>query len=170
MNYWMWVFAGGYKRVINGWLFVQIALGAGCAWLVTDSLKSTATSILMPGMGVLVGLTFAWGANAQALLQSAEIQALARHSRGGFPQYVYTFQTAILVVLSALAMWALAGFGVFDGRWPTTARATQYFVVETMLYTLAAIALRESWQVVLGTLRLLLEWWDIKESGDADSK
>ena len=52
--------------------------------------------------------------NAQALLQSKEIHKLANYHKGGFIEYVNTYQASILVVIIALISWVLAGLNVFD--------------------------------------------------------
>ena len=171
ISFWRWFFRGQGKghaglvsKLVNYWLFVHGAVGLALALLVPVSLKDAANSFLLPLAGVFIGLSFAWGGNAQALLQTSEIEDLADHHEEGFESYVYTFQTAILVILTTLTLWGLAGLGIFDLRWPTQKSRVIYSALASVLYSLASLTLRECWHVVLGSQLLLLSRRRIRRS------
>ena len=104
------------------------------------------------------------GGNAQALLQTDEIEALSEEVPGGIATYAYVFQLAILVLLVTLAGWGLAGLGFFDLRWPTPVQPKTYRAVYFALLFLASLSLRECWNVVLGAQLLLLARRRIRQS------
>jgi hypothetical protein len=104
----------------------------------------------------LVGLTFAWAGNANALLQSREIEELSERHPGGYTEYVFTYQAAILAILSALVAWGFAGLQFFDKYWPTSLCPKRYFLVKTVIFALSSMSLRECWHVVLGAQWMLI--------------
>ena len=86
ISFWNWFFRGsggklGYSRLVNRWLLLHLAVGIALAWIIPASLSSAADSVLLPLVGVLVGLCFAWAGNAQALLQAQELKELAGFTR-----------------------------------------------------------------------------------------
>ena len=119
-------------------------------------LQSTANTLLFPLAGVLVGLSFSWGGNAVALLQTSEVEVLAENSEGGLQEYVYTFQSAVLCFLVTIVLWGLAGLGIFDLVWPVRNNCHLYYLVSVVLFFFSSLAVREGWHVVLGSQQLLL--------------
>jgi hypothetical protein len=137
MTFWRWFTKGsggkaGFKRLINLWMLFHVGVGWGLSRLVPLELASAANAVLLPLVGILIGLAFAWAGNAQALMQSTEIDELAEHHEGGFVDYVYTYQLAILVILVTIVLWALAGLEVYDKVWPTAWCWNYYFGVKTL--------------------------------------
>lgn len=172
ISFWRWLAKGtggepGYRRLVNRWLALHLIVGVVLAWIVPVNLQSAANTVLLPLVGTLIGLCFAWAGNAQALLQADEIVELTQHHKGGFAEYVFTYQAAILAILVALAVWALAGFEVFDKTWPTEGRRTWYFIAKSLLFALSSLTLRECWHVVLGAQWMLLMQHWLKRSKDA---
>jgi predicted ABC-type exoprotein transport system permease subunit len=171
LRYWTWLVRGsgqrrGVRTIVNWWLLLHIAFGIILASIVSGQLKLISNAVLLPMVGVLVGLSFAWSGNAQSLLQSDEIHLLSQHHPGGLLHYVYTFQTAILTILVTTVLWALAGLGVFDDTWPTQKHSGEYFLIESFLFALSSLTLRECWHVVAATNSLLILRADIKEKLD----
>lgn len=171
-SFWPWLVKGtgaepGYTRVIDRWLVCHLAVGAGLGLIVPVSVKAAATTLLLPLAAILVGLSFAWGGNAQALLQTEEIEEFAQYREGGFPEYVFTFQLAILTILITLSLWGVAGLGVFDCVWPTSSNEYGYFGVEVLLYAFAALTVRACWHVVLGAQKLLIVRRKVRAAKDA---
>ena len=167
-NYWHWFFKGsggkpGYKRLINRWFPLHLLIGIIISWLVEMNLKEAANTVLLPLVGILIGLSFAWAGNAQALLQSEEIAELSEQREGGFSEYVYSYQTAILAILTTLVIWGVAGLGIFDSRWPTPDISIAYYIVKVFCFTLISMTLRECWQVVLVVQWLLLAQKEIRK-------
>jgi hypothetical protein len=109
----------------------------------------------MPLAGILIGLSFAWAGNMLALLQSSEIRRLSTYHPGGFAEYVYLYQLAILLLLIALCLWGLAGLGLMevsgntDGIWWLNQPA------RVILFGTCSLAIRTCWQVV-GSVSLML--------------
>jgi len=179
-SFWHWFFRGsgarrGFRRLVNLWLFLHIAVGAAAAIFVAAPLSEVASAVLFPLAGVFVGLAFAWAVNSQALMASSEIEMMAAHHEGGFVEYVYTYQAAILTLLVTLLAWGVAGLKVFDCLGPDQCHDVLYFLAKLALFTLCSLSVRECWQVVDGTSRLLLSRREIRrasgqrESADSDT-
>jgi hypothetical protein len=167
-SYWSWFFVGsgakpGYRRLVNRWLLLHLAVGVLLAYVVKVNLVTAANSVLLPLVGILVGLSFAWAGNAQALMQSQEIDRLTEYHAGGFREYVFVFQTTILAILVTLVLWALAGLQVFDLFWPTAERHYVYFSIKVVLFSFSSLTLRECWHVVLGAQWMLLAQREIRK-------
>lgn len=168
-KFWSWFFRGsgagpGIVRFLDRWLLVHIAAGVALALVVPIPLQDAATSLLLPVAGIFIGLSFAWGGNAQALLQSGEVETLSSFKEGGYEEYVYTFQAAILIILITLVLWAIAGLGVFDCVWPVRESVLEYGVIAGTLYFFSSLTLRECWHVVLGAQSLLLARFRIRQA------
>lgn len=166
-DYWDWFRGGtggkpGFRRLVDWWALFHLGVGVLLAFSVKMDLATCAASVLLPLAGILVGLSFAWAGNAQALLQSGEIEELSRFHPGGYPEYVYIFQTAILAILTTLVLWGLAALRLFDDRWPTVCHPHQYLAVKTVLFTFCSLTLRESWHVVVGAQLMLISRWKIR--------
>lgn len=151
IGYWQWFFGRqGYKRLLNAWLLLHLFIGTLLAIVVAQDLKTASNAVLLPLAGILVGLSFAWAGNAQVLMQTNEIDRLSEFHEGGFVEYVFVFQTAILAILVTLVLWGLAGLDVFDEVWPTRSHSAVYFMVKTLLFSMASLTVRECWHVVMG--------------------
>jgi hypothetical protein len=162
LSFWRWFGRGGRRKagwgrlLWNGWTPVHCAVGVALGILVPLDLSACANAVLFPLAGVLVGLTFAWAGNAQGLLQTEEMQELARHRDRGLRVYVFTYQTTVLVLLFALVLWGLAGLGLFDLTLFGFRSPYPYTAVKCLLFCVTSVAVRECWQVVVGTHWTLL--------------
>ena len=168
VTYWKWLAVGsgagpGIRRYFDRWLVFHVIAGGILAWISPATLQEGARGILLPLAGIFIGLSFAWGGNAQALLETSEISQLTEQHAGGFEEYLYTFQTAILLLLITLVLWGIAGLGVFDQKWPTECATTKYYLIELILFFFASLAVRECWHVVLGAHWFLLARYRIKK-------
>ncbi len=173
-SFWSWFLLGrdgrpGLLRLLNIWMLIHIAIGVFLGLVVKSSLQLAGNTVLLPLTGILIGLSFAWAGNAQALLQTSEMRDVSKHRQGGLAEYVYAYQTAILVILVTIVSWGLAGLGIFDDQWPTTAHPKLYTGVKTILFGLASLTLRECWHVVLGTQWMLLTREELKKSRNSQS-
>ncbi len=160
-RYWRWLFLGLHDRAgilafLDGWLVVHALVGSGLAFYVPLTLSEAASRVLLPLVGALIGLCFAWSGNAAALLQTSQIARMAERTPDGQPGYVFAFQNAILVVLGCVGLWGLAALEIFDKVLPYPRNSRVYGAIGTILYGLSSVALRECWQVVLNTQRLLI--------------
>lgn len=182
ITFWKWFFQGlghdvqagvgsangssrpGYQRFADLWSVFHVGVGFVCVFVVRIPLFEAANSVLLPLAGALVGMTFAWIGNAQALLRLPEIERLAK-AKGeyGFADYVFVFQAAILLVLFSLAFWAFAGMKVFDETWPTPANPLTYDCIKLILFLSVSMTFRECWHVILGTMQLMLKSHELKD-------
>lgn len=168
-TFWSWLCKGsgngaGLKRFLDRWVLLHIAVGLALAFLVPIPLQDAAVTLLLPVAGIFIGLSFAWGGNAQALLQSKEIENMSSFRDGGYVEYVYAFQAAILLILVTLVLWAIAGLGVFDMVWPTCSNYYLYFLISFFLFFFSSLTVRECWHVVLGAQSMLLARFEIRKS------
>lgn len=159
MNYWPWLFWGdkqkpGIYKFWDRWLAAHLLAGLALALLLPIGLKEASSAFLLPLASIFIGLAFAWGGNAQALLQTEEIEELSTHHDGGIENYVYTYQTAILVILVTLVLWGFAGIGIYDSLFACC--PTGIFATKVFLFFMASLTLRECWHVVLGSQFLLI--------------
>jgi hypothetical protein len=168
MRYWTWFFCGieggpaGYWRFLDRWLIFHLLAGAGLAWAVPITLSEAANAVLLPLASIFIGLSFAWGGNASALLQTSEILKLSKHVDGGLSTYVYVYSTAIVTLLAAATVWGIAGLKVFDDTWP--GRDSHWYpALAGLAYAISSLALRECWHVVLGAQYLLLSRARVQE-------
>lgn len=167
IDYWQWFFKGsggnaGYWRIFNRWIVLHLVVGTFISFIVKDNLSMCANTVLLPLVGILIGLSFAWAGNAQTLMRSGEIGLLSEYHEGGFVEYVYLYQTAILIILVTLVFWGFAGLNIFDKWWPTPNASRPYFALKAFLFMLASLTLRSCWQVVMGAQWMLLAEKKIK--------
>lgn len=161
IGYWHWFLKGsgskaGFRRILNKWILLHLSIGLVLTLLVEVDLETAANAVLLPLAGIFVGLSFAWAGNAQALMQTSELDEMANFHEGGFEEYVFVYQTAILTILVTLVFWGIAGLSVFDTQWPTQVHNKCYFGVKILLFTLSSLTLRECWHVVMGAQWMLL--------------
>ena len=171
-QFWRWLFRGlnhrpGYRQFISGWLVVQVAVSVGLALAVEVSIHDAARAVLLPLIAIFVGLSLAWVGNAQALLQEAEIEKLAKYHPDGIWTYVYTFQLAILVMLTTVVFWGLAALGVLSA--PFLCHDGVQFSIETWLYLLTTLTVRECWHVVMASQLLILSRYIIRKTNESSS-
>lgn len=160
-GYWNWFISGsgakpGYRRIINLWIIFHIGVGVLISFIVQANLDIAANTVLLPLVGIFIGFSFAWATIAQALMQSNEIDLLVKHHEGGLAEYIYLYQTAVLVIFITLILWGFAGLSVFDKLWPTTKQCITYTIFKTLLFAFCSMSLRECWHVIDNTHRLLL--------------
>jgi hypothetical protein len=166
-DFWKWLWKGsggkpGYRRWLDFWIVIHLGIGSFLSIIIPGNLAQSASTVLIPLVGLFFSLSFTWIGNAQALLQSKEIHKLANYHKGGFIEYVNIYQASILVVIIALISWVLAGLNVFDLRWPTQENTVVYFLVKVLLFSLSSLTLRECWSVIKGTQWLLIAQWIIR--------
>lgn len=160
-EFWRWFITGtggraGYRRIVNRWLLVHIAIGLVLAFSISASIVDVASRALLPLMAILIGITFSWAGNAHALLQSNEIIKLATKRLGGIAEYIFTFQLCILVILVTMALW-VAPFLELPYLLDSVLRRESFDVLSSaVLYGLLSLAIRTSWHAVLGANMLLL--------------
>ena len=172
-SFWNWLLIGlegrpGYRKFWNIWLVVHVLLGILIAKVVEIPVSEAAQTILLPMAGIFVGLSCAWIGIAIALLREPEIELLSEHHPDGVETYVYTFQLAVLVILMSLVCWGLAGLEIFDFEAENNVELS--FALETTLYFLASLTLRECWQIVVAGQILVLIQRTIRASNRTSPK
>jgi hypothetical protein len=173
ISYWQRLAKGsggrpGYRRILDKWLLLHIPVGIVLSFLVSLDLQACANTVLLPLTGILIGLSFAWAGNAHALLQTEEMRKLSKYHEGGFVEYVFIYQTAILTILVTLVFWGFAGLGIYDQTWPTRCNPRLYFTAKSFLFVLSSLTLRECWQAVSGAHWMLRIRKEIKDHLDRD--
>jgi hypothetical protein len=168
-SFWYWFFFGsggkpGFRRIINFWIIFHIIIGLVLACIVKIDLISCARTVILPLASIFVGLSFAWIGNAYAFLQTEKMEMIAKYHAGGFIEYAYTFQTAILTILISLVLWGICGLEVFDKTWPTPSNCITYFIIKIVLFTISSLALRECWHVVLAVQWILIAQNELKKN------
>ncbi len=164
-NYWKWLFIGlkgkpGISKFLNAWLLFHVLVGVVLAFWISIPLHEAARALVLPLAGIFIGLSFAWAGNAQAILQTDEIEEMAQYHVDGMENYIYTFQTAILFILMALVGWGLAGLKAFD----FCDSFILVLIIEFFLFFLSSIAFRECWQVILVSQVFILARNKIKQA------
>ncbi len=170
-RYWTWLFKGlngrpGIFKFWDKWLLLHAAIATVLTLWISMPLAEVAHTMMLPLAGIFIGLSFAWAGNAQALLQSDEIEKMVERHEDGIENYIYTFQTAILTVLLSLLGWGLAGLKAFDGVGLSCITS----FIEWILYLISSLAFRECWHVILGSQILILNRHNIKVSKSKDDE
>ena len=151
-------------------MLLHLGIGMLLTWLVESSLQDVARNFLLPLSSILIGLTFAWGGNAQVILQTEEIETFSSYHPGGLQEYVYTYQSAILMIITTIVFWGIAALGIFDNllKWhytwyiitvtpaPLSKIPLWYSIVKIWCYLLSSLALRECWQIIFAAHLMLL--------------
>jgi hypothetical protein len=161
LEFWRWFRQCGFRSFADRWAVVHLAVGAALAVGVPGSLSSVASSVFLPFASVLVGLGFAWGGNAMAVLQSDELHDLGSHpvNPNAYRGWVFSYQAALLVITAVLVVWTLAALEVGDRLAPVIPeklRGITILVGRGAAFALSSAAIRESWQVVLGAQSMLI--------------
>ena len=170
-GFWGWLLHGcgrkpGYRNVITRALIGHAVIGGFLVCFVAKNgtLASLASSVLFPLAGTLVGLTFAWAGNANALLQTSQVRKITQQLPSGIVEYAFYYQLAILLVLITICAWGMAGLGVLDHLFARSVWARRAGL--WMLFTLLSLTIRECWCVVDTTSRLLIARHAVQEAED----
>lgn len=161
LAFWPWFARTGVRTLVDAWLVIHVGIGFALATAVTPALSQVAQNVFLPFASVLVGLAFAWGGNAMAVLQSRELHEIGKQpvASDAYRDWVFQYQFAILVVMLVLVVWALAALGVTDRvaqLIPHQSLTACRLAGRTAAFALSSVAIRESWSVVLGVHSMLL--------------
>lgn len=180
-RFWKWFFIGlndrpGYRNLLNRWIFFHLLVGVGLGFGTQADIKEAASTILLPLAGVFVGLSFAWIGNTQAILKENEIEELMNRHPDGIEAYIYNYQLAILVILTTLIGWGVAGLGIF----PMASRICLIDVIgfdsffckmaKAALFALASATVRECWHIVLSSQVFVLSRFKIRNHKSSNAK
>lgn len=149
-------------------MFFHLIIGFGLGFGGQIEAKDAASTILLPLAGIFVGLSFAWIGNTQAILKENEIEELMYRHQDGIEAYVYTYQLAILVILTTLIAWGVAGLGISrisSGVCLISVLGVDSFfckLATATLFALASATVRECWHIVLSSQMFILSRFKIR--------
>lgn len=165
--FWRWFATSGLRSFVDWWLVVHASIGFGLAKVVPQCLSQVAQVAFLPLASILIGLAFAWGGNALAVLQTPEIKkAIGAQGPRAFSEYLFKFQQAILLVLVVLVVWGLLATGVGSSVGHLSRLPLVRLIGRAIAFGLTSIAIRECWHVVLGTQSLLIMRHIIEREAD----
>lgn len=162
-SFWYWLFTKGIIKTLNWWLLLHIAIGSLFALFTPISIIKVASIVVIPLVGVLIGLSFSWIGNAMALLETIEIKIMVKHHEGGIKEYIFSYQFSILILLTCIILWSLIGLRfdtlIIFNNMPLFMK----ILGKIFIFSITSFAIRECWQVVLSTQWLLLSKSKIRE-------
>lgn len=144
LSYWKWLFHGlkGEKPGIflywNKWLAFHIAISIIISIVTNEVKQSTAQTIVIPFVSILIAITVAWCGNIVVLLNNDEIIELTEKHKLGIEEYSYSVQNVILCLLITIISWTLYGIGLFNNFYGTT-----------WLFFLSSLTIRECWHLIM---------------------
>jgi hypothetical protein len=157
LSFWRWFVRSGIRRFVDRWLLVHVAVGLLLARYVPERMSDVSRAAFLPLASILIGLAFAWGGNALAVLQTTELRRVASDRSGpGYSSYIFTFQQAILVVLVTLIVWGLLAMGIANSVEILYRSAGAWLLGRATTFALTSLAIRECWHVILGTQSMMI--------------
>lgn len=159
-TFWEWFFWGrngkpGIGKLLDGWIILDILVGAFCYAYVDKPLSCVAGSVLLPLSGIFIGISLAWNGAAQAIIDSDEIRLMGEFHERGYAEYPYTFQNAVLIIFITLAFWGVASLELFEQSFLVSFPFGHY-LIHVVLYGLASMCLRICWRTISFSHELLL--------------
>lgn len=140
LSFWRWLLKGsdseraGIRAYWNKWLLLHAAIATILAWNLKLQ-PSSATSLCIPFISVLIAITVAWSGNIISLLNTEEITELSTYYHGGIEGYAFNIQSTVLMLFIAIIIWTLYGFEFFSYPW--------------IPLFISSIVLRDCWNVIL---------------------
>jgi hypothetical protein len=162
-SFWKWWFRYGLFMFMNWWLLFHLIVGCALYLLVPSPYSQIAQVIVIPLVGVLIGLSLAWAGNAIAIMQSQEFRKMASKHPRGIKEYLYGFQSSILALLVLIVLWSLIALGIQNSSHLAFISHNIRTAIKILLFSLSSLAIRECWQIVLSTQWLLLSKHNIEE-------
>ncbi len=154
LSFWRWFVREGLQKFVDFWLIVHVVVGLALALALPSRLSDVAKAALIPLAAVLVGLAFAWSGSAAGLLQSQPLQRVGAQNAGtNFRNLAFTYQAAVLVVLTSVVLWSLIAGGASD---VVVASQVPRIVGRTLIFALSSLTVRECWQITLGVQKTLI--------------
>lgn len=158
ISFWSWFFKkndGGLYRIFDYRIIYDLLIGFLLTVFIETSIVNVARTILFPLFGLLIGMTFAWLANATSILQTNEIRKLSEKKEGGIKSYIYIYQTVILVVLTVMSLWSIIAMKFMYSLFINT-NIIVIDIIKTMAYSSLSTVIRFCWQGSLGTQKFLI--------------
>lgn len=161
LTFWRWFFRdengrkAGFKKLATRWIFLDLFVGVLLAFGVEKSIEVVAGAVLFPLAGIFIGISLTWSGAAQALLDSDELREMGSYHSGGYAEYPYSFQSAVLVTFITMSAWGLACVGLLEKEVLLKAKYF-YLSLSTLLYGMISASLRICWGIIGFSHELLL--------------
>jgi len=160
ISFWRWFRKGsgdkpGYTRVVRWSLAIHFVMGVIIGQCVDKPLWNVSETCLLPTLSILIGLTFAWIGNAQGLLQSKATRELGLRHKGGYIEFVFMYQLAVLVLLATVVVLAFTALQPLPTLNVNEKHPDAYVFLEASFYGLISLAISTVWKTVNGTHYLL---------------
>lgn len=150
-TFWQWMRKGsggkpGWRRLINAWNLLDLGVGAFLAYVVEAPIVEVSKVAILLSFGLIIGM-LVLVSPFSSLMRSREVRLVAKHSAGGWLDYVYTYQASIFAALIVPFVWAFVGAANFGENW----------FLEAGVFALTCLVFRECWSVING-VSWLLQW------------
>ncbi|WP_100258991.1 hypothetical protein [Qipengyuania seohaensis] len=158
-EYWSWFSAKsgrktGYRLLFSRWTLLDLGVAAA----LTIGLKLNgfefAQKALFPAASILAGMAFAWTSRASTILNNAEFRDRIIGENNPLSDYVYGFQTSILILFCCVVYIAIMAAGGFSFSFISD--DVSVFISSFWMYFLISITIRECWSVINFTNLLTL--------------
>lgn len=164
--FWGWFFKGsnaaskpGYWRLFCKWSIMDFVIAFLLNNIIHKPFSEIANNVLFPLSGVFIGISGAWVAAAHSMLDSDEIRHLGEFHKGGYVEYPYAMQIAVLILLTTLVLWGLAGIGVID----LISIPWFYSLFGVFLYALVSCSIRTCWRIIYYSHNLLIAKYEVSK-------
>lgn len=162
VTYWIWVFRGagdlgpGYRRVVEDrWLFFDLFLATILTFCLDKPFSSVAGAVIVPLCGVFIGISLAWVGSSYSTLDSDELRLMGSFHEGGYREYPFILQTAVLIFLTAIVLWGVVGTGILDPLFRER-NTPWYWGMGVCLFGSVSLCVRTCWKMVLFSHYLLI--------------
>ncbi|MBX7457194.1 hypothetical protein K3152_02945 [Qipengyuania sp. 1NDH17] len=150
-EFWPWFFKRtgrqtGLRALVSKWLILDIAVAAILTFFLRIDGFGFAEKALFPAASILVGMAVAWTARAAIIINDKDFRSKFVREENPIEDYVYGYQTSILILFSAIVYIAIMAAGGFDFYiWTNQASrlASGFF-----MYALISLTIRECWSVI----------------------
>lgn len=152
----------GLSNVANRWLLIHIFIGLALGAYFDIDTKEMASKIAIPSAAILVGLSFAWAGRSASIFQDKSFSEFIIKNGAPVEGYIYSFQLAILIVLTFIGVVAVIFLG---GVFPSTG---DFLVDErinrSIIIALGSLSVRECWGTILFVNKLTLQYYAVREA------
>lgn len=151
----------GLSNVVNRWLVFHVGVAAAAAFLSQADATLIAKTVALPGSAILIGLAFGWAGRSAGLLQDKSFSKFLIENGPSPEGYVYSFQLAVLMVLSFIAtalLLIMGGTGLSTGS-----EVIDGAINRAALFFVGSVAVRESWGIIYFVNKLTIQYYRVRE-------
>lgn len=172
-SFWEWFFKGsntaskpGYRRLFCKWSIMDIAIAFLLNYVIYKPFSEMANNVLFPLSGVFIGVSASWVGGAHSVLDSDEIRHLGEFHKGGYAEYPYMMQIAVLTLLTTLVLWGVAGIGLID----LINIPSLHLLFGVSLYASVSCSVRTCWKIINYSHNLLIAKYKVKKMMEEKKK